>query len=264
MRPAELPKELQHLPELHRDDWLWIVNKPSGLLVHRGWGRERVTALSLGSSATGRYLYPVHRLDRATSGALVFAFDAETTRLMQGALQSARSSKVYLALVRGIAPERALIDHPLAKSKQHEKRPAVTAIERIGTFERYSLVRARPLTGRLHQIRRHLKFISHPLIGDTKYGKGEHNRIFRERFALNRLALHAVQLRLEHPVTKEPLLVRAPLPHDLLVPMRAMGLEAAALEAVFGSSFPEHTADWRVLSDSSAPGVARPPSGGQL
>jgi tRNA pseudouridine65 synthase len=201
--------------ELYADARLWVANKPSGLGAHPGWVRERITALSLAAAATGKYVYPVHRLDRATSGVLVFALDADAARETQRSMQLTSAVKVYLALVRGITPERGIIDHAIAKSKTHEKRAARTAFERLGTFERYSLVRVRTFTGRLHQVRRHLKFISHPLIGDTKYGKGEHNRLFRQRFSLHRMALHAAQLCFEHPPGGERLALRAPLHPDL-------------------------------------------------
>jgi tRNA pseudouridine65 synthase len=103
--------------------------------------------------------------------------------------------------------------------------PAVTEFRRLAVFERYALVEARPLTGRRHQIRRHFKHISHPLIGDVRYGKGEHNRLFRERFGLHRLALHALELAFVHPETEEELRIVAPVPEDLAGPLRAMGIE---------------------------------------
>jgi len=102
--------------------------------------------------------------------------------------------------------------------------PAVTEFRRLATFERYALVEARPRTGRFHQIRRHFKHLSHPLIGDVRYGKGEHNRLFRERFGLHRLALHALELAFEHPGTGEPLRIVAPVPEDLAGPLGKMGM----------------------------------------
>jgi tRNA pseudouridine65 synthase len=162
--------------------------------------------------------------------------------------QQAGAEKLYLALVRGITPECGVIDHALAKSKEHEKREARSAFQRLGVFERYSLVRVRPFSGRLHQIRRHMKFICHPLIGDTQYGKGEHNRFFREQFALQRLALHAAQLRFLHPVTSVPQLVSAPLPADLAGPFARLGLLEQARCGI-ETEWPRDSAGWRVLSD---------------
>src|SRR5690606_32901100 len=177
------------LPLLWRDEHLVVVNKPSGLAVHQGWAREPHTVVSVLRDQLGEHWSPIHRLDRATSGALLLAREPETIRRVQSQFDAGTVVKNYVALVRGKTPECGLIDHAIAKSKEHDKREARTAFRRVGTFERYSVVLAQPLTGRLHQIRRHLKFISHPLIGDTRYGKGEHNRLFRERFGLHRLAL---------------------------------------------------------------------------
>src|SRR5690349_16969276 len=180
---------------LYRDDWVLVVNKPSGLLTHRGWANDRVTALQLARGlAGGRHVYPVHRLDRATSGVLLFALDPQGAAVLAAELERGGFEKHYVALVRGITPEAFEVDHPLAAEPGAERKPARTSVTRLGTFERYSLVEAVPHTGRTHQIRRHLKHATHPIIGDTRYGHGEHNRAFRARFGLQRLALHAVSL----------------------------------------------------------------------
>jgi tRNA pseudouridine65 synthase len=212
------------LPILHRDGYLLAVNKPSGLAVHRGAARDCIVALQLVRDLAGRRVYAVHRLDRATSGALLFALDPGTARRMQKKLAAGEVEKRYLALVRGIPPESGVIDHPVPRSPGGPRVPAVTEFRRLAVFERYALVEARPLTGRFHQIRRHFKHASHPLIGDVHYGKGEHNRLFRERFGLYRLALHALELTFDHPETGEKLRIVAPLPEDLAAPLRAMGM----------------------------------------
>ncbi len=224
----------ESIPVLHQDQDLVVVSKPSGLAVHRGWARDSVTLLSQLKRQLGLRLNPVHRLDRGTSGALLLAVHAEAARALQQALQAPEAAKVYLALVRGIAPDNGYIDHRIAKSKQHEKREAYTAFERLATFERYSLVRARPYTGRLHQVRRHLKFISLPLIGDTRYGKGEHNRLYRERFDAHRLILHAAQLRVRPRPDEPPLSLRAALPEELERLFARIGVLEAARAAVTG------------------------------
>lgn len=213
------------LPVLYRDDFLLAVNKPSGLAVHRGTARDRIVALQLVRDLAGRHVHAVHRLDRATSGALVFALDSGTTGRLQEKFAAGEVEKRYLALVRGIPPEEGIIDHPVPRSPGGPRIPAVTEFRRLATFESYALVEARPRTGRFHQIRRHFKHLSHPLIGDVRYGKGEHNRLFRERFGLHRLALHALELAFDHPETGETLRIVAPVPEDLAGPMRAMGLE---------------------------------------
>lgn len=209
---------------LYRDDHLVVVDKPSGLLVHRGWARDPVVAMTLVRDQLGCWVYPVHRLDRGTSGALIFALDSAIARRLQEQLSAGTVEKRYLALVRGITPESGEIDHPVPTSPKGPRAPALTSFTRLATFERYSLVEARPRSGRLHQIRRHFKHLSHPLIGDVRYGKGEHNRLFRERFGLHRLALHAVEIAFIHPVHGCPVRCRVPLPEDLAGPFRAMGL----------------------------------------
>ena len=214
-------------PILYRDEVLLAVDKPSGLAVHRGAARDRVVALQLVRDHVGRHVHAVHRLDRATSGVLLFAFDPETARRMQERFETGGVEKRYLALVRGIPPEEGVIDHPIPRDEDGPRVPAVTEFRRLAVFERYSLVEARPLTGRRHQIRRHFKHLSHPLIGDVRYGKGEHNRLFRERFGLHRLALHALELAFDHPGTGEHLRITAPLPEDLAGPLRAMGFNLA-------------------------------------
>ncbi len=215
------------MPLLYRDDDVAVVSKPSGMLVHRGWANDQVVAMTLLRNRLGMHVYPVHRLDRGTSGALVFALHEEAATPLCESFETGQVHKTYLALVRGITPEQGTINHALAPSKGAEKRPAQTDFRRLGTFERYSLVEARPLTGRLHQIRRHLKHISHPLIGDVRYGKGEHNRRFREEFGLHRLVLHASSVEFPHPSHREPVAVSAPLPELLKGAFVRMGLMSA-------------------------------------
>jgi tRNA pseudouridine65 synthase len=220
--PAEPAGET--LPVLYADDTLLAVNKPSGMLVHRGWARDGPIAMLLARDLAGRHVFPVHRLDRGTSGVLLLALSAEAARSLQQSFAAGRVRKRYLALVRGIPPERGVVDHPVPRSQGGPRVPAVTEFRRLAIFERYALLEAIPRTGRLHQIRRHLKHLSHPVIGDVLYGKGEHNRLFRSRFGLHRLALHALEISLDHPRDGTPLCLRAPLPPDLAGPLRAMGL----------------------------------------
>lgn len=216
-----------NLPILYQDDDLVTVNKPSKLSAHRGWDRDGVYALNLMRAQLGRYVYLPHRLDRATSGAMIFALNKPAAAALGRAFREGLVRKYYLALVRGITPEHGVIDSPVPKSRKGPRVEARTDFVRLGTFERYSLVQANPKTGRLHQIRRHLKHISHPLIGDVRYGKGEHNRLFRRRFGLDRLALHAVGLSFPHPAwPTQRVVIRAGLPEDFAGPLAAMGLDA--------------------------------------
>jgi tRNA pseudouridine65 synthase len=216
--------DLEPFPLLYRDDVLVAMGKPSGVAVHRGWSRERIVAMMVARDLLGRPVFPVHRLDRATSGVLLLALDPGTARRLQEQLMAGRVHKRYLALVRGIPPEQGVIDHPVPRSPRGERVPARTDYRRLAVFERYALVEAVPHTGRLHQIRRHFKHISHPLIGDVRYGKGEHNRLFRARFGLHRLALHALEIAIDHPETGARLRIAAPVPDDLAEPLRLLGM----------------------------------------
>lgn len=214
---------------VYRDEVMVVVDKPAGLVVHRGWADDEVALLQLVRDAVGAHVYPVHRLDRGASGVLVFALTPAVARALQEQWTAGTVSKRYLAIVRGAPPDAAEIDHPIPRSEDGPRVPAITAIRTLHRAGRYAVVAAAPRTGRLHQIRRHLKHISCPLIGDVRYGKGEHNRLFRERHNLHRLALHARSLRLEHPVSGAPLLLTAAVPADLVGALAGLGAPASLL-----------------------------------
>ena len=197
---------------VHRDERCVVVDRPSGLSTHRGWDGDDDALLQRVRDAVGCYVYPVHRLDRGASGLVLFALDREAAGAFSLAWPDA--DKRYLAITRGHPPEHLVIDHPIPRAPGEDRVPAKTEIWRRDTFGRYALVEARLHTGRLHQIRRHLKHISCPLIGDVRYGKGEHNRIFRTDHSLTRLALHCTSLTVAHPAGNE-LAVACPLPGDL-------------------------------------------------
>ena len=192
---------------VHRDERCVVVDKPSGVATHRGWAAKTEdddALLQIVRDEVNAYVYPVNRLDRGASGLVLFALDKAAAAAFAEAWSTA--DKRYLAITRGHPPEHVVIDHAIPKAPGEERVPAVTEIWRRelltlgpGLSDRYALVEARPQTGRLHQIRRHLKHISHPIIGDVRYGKGEHNRIWRERFSLHRLALHCTSLTVAHP-----------------------------------------------------------------
>ena len=167
----------------------------------------------------GMHVFPVHRLDRATSGVLLFAFSSEIASRLCESFTGCTVQKCYLALVRGVPPCSGIIDRPLppGEDRRAPRVSAQTEYVRREVFGRYSLIEARPRTGRLHQVRRHLKHIACPLIGDVNYGKGEHNRLFRERYGLHRLFLHATRVSLPHPVTGGRLDIASPLPRELAV-----------------------------------------------
>ena len=212
------------LPVLHRDDALAVVAKPAGLMVHdsalaRG---ETDFAADRLRGQFGRPVFLVHRLDRATSGCLLLAFDRETAGALGRTLMSQAFEKTYWAVCRGWPDEAFEVDHPLDGGPgTPEKKPAVTRFRRLGTVEldvpstgfptsRYAWLEATPLTGRFRQIRRHLKHVSHHLIGDTSHGDGRHNRAFR-MLGIHRMLLHARALAFPHPGTGGLLRVEAPV-----------------------------------------------------
>ena len=211
-----------------------VINKPSGLLVHKSPidKKEKLFALQLVRDIVGQWVYPVHRLDKPTSGVLIFALSSEIASMLSKEFISGTVQKEYLAVVRGYIQEMDTINYPLKvlldKKSDRDRRnieeiqDAVTKYERLATLElpypvsrypvaRYSLVKLQPKTGRKHQLRRHLKHIFHPIVGDTKYGRGEHNKLFREKFDCHRLLLHASKIEFTHPITEKRVVIEANL-----------------------------------------------------
>ncbi|MDP6775952.1 MAG: pseudouridine synthase [Candidatus Latescibacteria bacterium] len=212
---------------LYRDGYYAAVNKPSGLFVHPSQlDRRAASCMPRLRDQLGRRVYPVHRLDRPTSGVLLFALNPEAARKMCRVFEQREVTKGYLAVVRGFAPESGRIDHPLREDKSKQPVEAVTAYTRKATSElpipmgphptaRFSLVRAVPHTGRMHQIRRHFSHISHPVAGDTNHGDSAQNRFIREHLGVDRLLLMATDLAFVHPYKQVEMTIRAPVPDDL-------------------------------------------------
>lgn len=212
---------------LYRDDRYIAVDKPSGLFVHPTvLGRREPSVLPLLRDQIGQLLYPVHRLDRATSGVLLFALDPQAARRMAELFAGRRVAKRYLAVVRGYTEPQGRVELPLRERGGTAVQEARTDYRRLATVEldtpvgphpkaRYSLVEAEPRTGRRHQIRRHFARIAHPIVGDTRYGDTAHNVLFREAFGSRRLLLLASELAFDHPFTGAPLAIRAPLPPEV-------------------------------------------------
>jgi tRNA pseudouridine65 synthase len=208
-----------------------VVNKPSGLLVHRGWANDDDVAMFRVRDAIGTHVYPVHRLDRGTSGVLVFARTREAAATLSQGFESRQVDKRYLALVRGTPADSGTIDYTLSTSGTGARVRAVTHFSLVtgSTVDRCSLVLAIPETGRAHQIRRHLRHLGHPLVGDVNYGSGEINRHYRATYDLRRLALHAYAIAFDHPVSGARLAITAPMPDDMGLALERLGLPRGPL-----------------------------------
>lgn len=214
----------QGLEIIYRDPHYIAINKPAGLLVHRSAIDRHETrfALQLLRDQIGQRVYPLHRLDKPTSGLLLFGLSKSAARHLSEAFARRLVCKRYLAVVRGYTQPDGIIDYPLTAICIQEPRdpmrakavPARTTYRALGHVElpfavgrypssRYSLLEIRPYSGRRRQIRRHMKHIFHPIIGDVKYGEGRHNRFFRTTFDCHRLLLSAMQLSFRHPYTEQ-------------------------------------------------------------
>jgi tRNA pseudouridine65 synthase len=238
------------LPVLYRDEALVAVHKPSGLLVHRSDIDRHETrfALQLVRDQLGCHVHAVHRLDKGTSGVLVFALQAPVARGLTAQFEAQQVAKTYLAVVRGHPDEAGEINHPLSRIRddyewkgarmEEEAQPAVTRYRRLASVElpvsvdkyptsRYALLALEPQTGRRHQLRRHLKHIAHPIIGDSTYGKGRHNRFFQQAFGVQRMLLASLDLTLTHPLTGQSLTLTAPLADDFMNVLTALDMHGA-------------------------------------
>lgn len=218
---------------LYRDAQLIAIDKPAGLIVHRSvldWHETRF-ALQLLRDQIGQRVYAVHRLDKGTSGVLLFALDKDSARQLSHAFETQQIDKTYLAVVRGWPADSGEIDHPLSRryddvervteAARGEAQSAHTRYRTLARTEvpvcveghphsRYALVCLAPSTGRRHQLRRHLKHIAHPIIGDSTFGRGKHNRYFAAAYGADRMLLHCARLTLPHPQTGATLTISAP------------------------------------------------------
>ena len=225
---------VEQLDIVYRDEHIVAINKPAGLLVHRSPIDRHETrfALQLLRDQLGQRVYPVHRLDKPTSGVLLFALSPEVARQLSEQFADRGVEKEYLAVCRGYCPEQGIIDHPLKdrpdrivdrdRSQELPVREATTRFQTLAGVEipyavdrypqsRYSLVLLQPETGRKHQLRRHMKHVGHPIIGDAKHGKGVHNRFFQQQYQCSRLLLACTGMRFKHPLGFEDVKLVAPL-----------------------------------------------------
>jgi tRNA pseudouridine65 synthase len=222
---------------LFQDEYLVAVNKPAGMLVHRSWLDKHETQFVMQTlrDQIGQHVFPLHRLDRPTSGVLLFALSSEYASQMMPMFANHEMQKTYHAIVRGWIEEGARLDYALKVEKdkiadkfataEKEAQEAITDYRPLAKVElplstgrfptsRYCLMELQPLTGRKHQLRRHMKHLRHPIVGDTTHGDGKHNRLFKDNFECTRLLLHASQLVFMHPFTGVELVIEAKFDED--------------------------------------------------
>jgi tRNA pseudouridine65 synthase len=236
----------EELPILHRDEHIVVIDKPAGLLVHRSEIDRHETrfAIQILRDQIGQRVWAAHRLDRGTSGVLLFGLNREIASVLGRQFEASTVEKRYWAVVRGHPPASGTIDHPLSRQRdpylfQGERsstkaQPALTHYHNLAEIElpvavdrypssRYALLELEPLTGRRHQLRRHLKHIAHPIIGDATYGKGRHNRFFATELDCHRMLLMCTELRFDHPVSGHRLEIKAQVSGEFAATLARFG-----------------------------------------
>lgn len=231
---------------LHRDEHIVVIDKPPDLLVHRSEIDRHETrfAIQILRDQIGQRVWPAHRLDRGTSGVLLFGLSPEIAGDLGRQFEAGKVEKRYRAIVRGHPAPSGIIDHPLARQRDpyefsgerssNEAQPALTRYRRLMRIElpftvdrypssRYALLELEPVTGRRHQLRRHLKHIAHPIIGDSTYGKGRHNRFFAEQLGCSRLLLACTALAFDHPASRLRLEIKAPVSGEFAATLALSG-----------------------------------------
>ena len=226
---------------LVEDEHFYVVAKPAKLAVHPSpMCRDKRTLLCLvRNKGGGEHVYPVHRIDKPVSGPVLFARTSQMCALLQQQFIEGLVSKNYLAIVRGWTEGGGVIEHPLKKENgtmqecrtEYECLGRFDIPETLGKFDsiRYSFLRLKPITGRFHQLRRHLRDISHPILGDTTDGDSHQNRFFRERFSINRLMLHCQGLAFDHPITGERVQVQLTPDAEFVRVLDQLGFQISSL-----------------------------------
>ncbi|MGJ1444818.1 pseudouridine synthase [Sphingobacterium spiritivorum] len=226
---------------LYQDQEIVAINKPHGLLVHRSPIARDASefALQLLRDQLQQRVYPAHRLDRKTGGILLFSLTKEMDKSLQQLFQDRKMNKSYLAVVRGYTEDDGQIDYPL-KKENGEEQEALTHYKTLSrseidlptgnfTTSRYSLVEANPETGRMHQLRKHFAHIFHPILGDRPHGCNKQNKLWKERFEMDTMMLHASQLSFKHPTTGNRVHIKAPLQTEFERVLSILKLESPNL-----------------------------------
>jgi len=214
---------------IFEDEYILAVNKPNNILVHHSkmannQSNEKSLVALLRDKYTKKYV-PIHRLDRKTSGVILFAKDKKDVAIFQNLFSSNQIQKTYYGIVRGFSPKKMIINTDVKGRDALVYKSALTELETLASTElniavtpyntsRYSLVKLQPKTGRLHQLRIHMNKISHPLIGDPKYGDRFHNRMFKDKMDCHFLFLHAKEIAFIHPITKKNTIIKANFSKD--------------------------------------------------
>ncbi len=208
---------------IYQDEFMVVINKPHGLLVHRSpiAADAEEFAMQILRDQLQQKVFPVHRIDRKTSGLLLFGLSSEAAKKIQAHLENNETQKTYLAIVRGYFPDAIEVDHPLTndKGKTQDAFTSFKTLKRteldipFGKFttSRYSLIEAYPKTGRMHQIRKHLNHLRYPIIGDRPHGCNKQNRLFKEQWNMTTMLLHAQKITIKHPYTNNTMRLEAPL-----------------------------------------------------
>jgi tRNA pseudouridine65 synthase len=219
---------------LYKDEHIVAINKPHGLLVHRTKMAKDATEFALQQlrDQLGQPVYPAHRIDRKTGGILLFALNDAVNRQLQILFAERKMSKTYLSIVRGFSEDEGEIDYPLVSEsgKTQESKTTYNTLAKAElnvpfgkhSTSRYSLVKVVPETGRMHQIRKHLAHILHPIIADRAHGCNKQNRLFKEKWAMDTMLLHAWKLSFDHPITSEKIEIKAELQSEFVRMMELM------------------------------------------
>jgi tRNA pseudouridine65 synthase len=249
---------MEPLTILYEDEDYIAIDKPCGVLVHRtGISEDTSFLLQQLRRQIRRRVYPIHRLDRATSGVLLWAKSKQSASRLGSLFEQRQIQKTYLAIVRGWTADDDLIDYPLGSPKQPQapRQPAQTAYRTLARSEmpwaignrhttaRFSLTLVQPKTGRWHQIRRHFAHLRHPIIGDRRYGDNKHNRFFREVLGISRLLLHAWHLTFQHPKQGTTITIEAPIEETFKRAMEYLSLYLAEIDSLSERAKPSPTSD---------------------
>jgi tRNA pseudouridine65 synthase len=233
---------------LYEDQSYIAIHKPAGLLVHPSKldYHEKITVVQILREQLNKQIFPVHRLDKPTSGVMIFALNSNAAEKLASQFRSNQVQKKYIALVRGHLKQEQLLDYPLkeeldaiADRDSIQERPAQQAQTYLQPIEqveipvmvdrypttRYSLVFALPKTGRKHQIRRHLRHLNHPIIGDVAHGCGEHNKYFQNRFQKRRLFLSCLQMTFFHYDLNQSFTIQSELCQDFKDVIQDLGFK---------------------------------------